>query len=55
MKTLKKIAGTLFLLACLTNYAVAQEPKLDVPYVPTRPAGVNDMLKMADVKKGDVV
>ncbi len=55
MKTLRKIAGTLFMLACLSNYAVAQEPKLDVPYVPTRPAVVNAMLKMADVKKGDVV
>jgi len=36
--------------------AQAQTPRsLDVPYVPTSPEGVQAMLKLADVKKTDVV
>ncbi len=35
--------------------AYAQEPALDVPYVPTDQAVVEEMLRMAGVKAGDVV
>ncbi len=31
------------------------KPKLDVPYVPTRPPVVEAMLKLANLKKGDVL
>lgn len=41
---------------CAIPFARAQEkPALDVPYVPTRPNVVNGMLKMANLKKGDVL
>src|SRR5580765_7695665 len=42
-----------------TSFAVAQtsqsQRKLDVPYVPTTEEAVKAMLKLADVKKSDVV
>lgn len=48
-----------FLLAALFASAAmgafAQEPRLDVPYVPTPPQVVDKMLEMADVGKNDVV
>src|SRR5690606_3077337 len=35
--------------------AYAQQPNLDVPYVPTKQEVVEEMLKLANVKPGDVV
>jgi SAM-dependent methyltransferase len=46
-------AGVLFVLAASAQTATA--PHLDVPYVPSPNTVVNGMLKLADVKKGDVV
>jgi SAM-dependent methyltransferase len=47
------------LLVLFTSLAVAQtsqpQHKLDVPYVPTSEEAVKAMLKLADVKKSDVV
>jgi SAM-dependent methyltransferase len=45
----------LLLAPALTRWAGAQQPNLDVPYVPTPPEVVDAMLKLADVKTGDVV
>src|SRR5437588_6581134 len=46
-------------LVLFTSFAVAQtsqpQHKLDVPYVPTTEEAVKAMLKLADVKKSDVV
>ncbi len=46
-------------LVLLASFAVAQtkQPKyqLDVPYVPTTEEAVKAMLKLADVKKSDIV
>lgn len=44
--------GTVLLCAAALP---AQPPKLDVPYVPTPQSVVEAMLKLADVKAGDVV
>src|SRR3546814_486379 len=55
MKTLQYLSGMVLTLVLMASYVIAQEPKLDVPYVPTRPAVVDAMLKIADVKQGDVV
>lgn len=56
MKNLKSLFGSLLLFMCTTVFVVAQErPPLDVPFVPTRPQVVDAMLKLADVKAGDVV
>jgi SAM-dependent methyltransferase len=54
MKTTFKSVITSGLLIC-SIAAYAQRPTLDVPYVPTRPEVVDAMLKLANVKKGDVV
>lgn len=43
-----------FICAFQTLHA-QERPSLDVPYVPTRPNVVNGMLKMANLKKGDVL
>jgi SAM-dependent methyltransferase len=60
MKTGKSLMSLILLIACSCTVAFAQvettsPPKLDVPYVPTRPAVVTAMLKMANVKPGDVL
>lgn len=59
MKMLKSSVCTLFMMLFVTAFVFAQEPAtrpaLDVPYVPTRPAVVNGMLKMANVQEGDVL
>src|SRR5436305_14246572 len=44
--------GALLLMAVPLR---AQAPKLDVPYVPTPQPVVEAMLKLAEVKSGDVV
>lgn len=43
------------LFASMVTGAFAQEPRLDVPFVPTPPEVVDKMLEMADVGKNDVV
>jgi ubiquinone/menaquinone biosynthesis C-methylase UbiE len=54
MKT--KIANTIAAVLLVTATAPAQRGlKLDVPYVPTPKPVVEAMLKLADVKTGDVV
>ena len=56
MKSLKMLFSTLLLVACSTPIVYSQDrPDLDVPYVPTRQNVVDAMLKMANVKKGDVL
>lgn len=55
MKTLKNLSTALLLLMLSGSLAIAQQTRLDVPYVPTRPAVVNAMLELADVQSGDVV
>lgn len=59
MKTLKRSACTLFIMACTLSVVFAQEtlerPKLDVPYVPTRHEVVKGMLEMAGVTENDVL
>jgi SAM-dependent methyltransferase len=47
------LAGVLFVFAASAQNATA--PHLDVPYVPSPNIVVNGMLKLADVKKGDIV
>lgn len=57
-KTMKKTVKSLLslaLLICTTTLYAQQQPKLDVPYVPTSYKVVDAMLKLADVKPGDVV
>jgi SAM-dependent methyltransferase len=55
----KWTVGSVALLFFVTSLAVAQtsQPKhqLDVPYVPTTEEAVKAMLKLADVKKTDIV
>jgi SAM-dependent methyltransferase len=55
----KWTVGSVALLLFVTSLAVAQtsQPKhqLDVPYVPTTEEAVKAMLKLADVKKTDIV
>lgn len=53
MSTIKNWLIALFLGVCMGAYA--QEPALDVPYVPTNQETVEEMLKLAGVKPGDVV
>ncbi|SEL86838.1 Methyltransferase domain-containing protein [Parapedobacter koreensis] len=53
MSTLKNWLVVLFVAACTGVYA--QQPDLDVPYVPTKQETVEEMLKLAGVKPGDVV
>ena len=59
MKTLKKLLSAVILTVCAGGFALAQntstEVKLDVPYVPTRPAVVDAMLKLAKVGPKDVL
>ena len=56
MKSVKKIISAGLLLFSATALVFAQDaPALDVPYVPTRQTVVDAMLKMADVKNGDVL
>src|SRR3954462_6231919 len=56
---LQLLAGRCAIALAIAALAAAQsaQPKkpLDVPYVPTTDEAVNAMLKLADVKKGDVV
>jgi SAM-dependent methyltransferase len=47
------LAGVVFVF--VAGAQTATTPHLDVPYVPSPNAVVNGMLKLADVKKGDVV
>lgn len=54
MKTVKMLIS--LMIVCSGSLTYAQEkPQLDVPYVPTRPAVVEGMLKLANLKKGDVL
>ena len=53
MNTIKNWLVALFVVACTGAYA--QQPDLDVPYVPTKQEVVEEMLKIAGVKAGDVV
>ena len=53
MNTIKNWLIALFVVACTGAYA--QQPDLDVPYVPTKQEVVEEMLKIAGVKAGDVV
>ncbi len=59
MRLDKLTVRSLALLALFTSLAVAQnsQPKheLDVPYVPTTEAAVKAMLKLAEVKRADIV
>jgi SAM-dependent methyltransferase len=56
MKSVKKLIGLTLLLVFTATITNAQErPALDVPYVPTRQAVVDAMLKIANVKAGDVL
>jgi predicted RNA methylase len=54
-----KLLVVLVVATAAGNLAMAQQsqmkPALDVPYVPTRPAVVEGMLKLANLKKGDVL
>ena len=54
-----KLLLVLVVVTAAGNLAMAQQsqmkPALDVPYVPTRPAVVEGMLKLANLKKGDVL
>ncbi len=53
---IKKIAPALILLSlCLTPYLPAQERHLDVPYVPTKYPVVDEMLRLANVQKTDIL
>lgn len=58
MKTCKNLLATLIITIWATAFVAAQETATrtpDVPYVPTRQAVVDAMLKMAKVSKNDVV
>lgn len=58
MKTFRNLLAAVVLTMGIATHACAQstaEVKLDVPYVPTRPAVVNAMLKLANVSSKDVV
>ena len=45
----------LTVLACGFFAPAQEEPSLDVPFVPTPEAVVEEMLKLANIKKGDVL
>jgi ubiquinone/menaquinone biosynthesis C-methylase UbiE len=53
----KKIVPVLFCLslALVPSYQAAQHKQLDVPFVPTKYPVVDEMLKMANVQKTDIV
>jgi precorrin-6B methylase 2 len=56
MKPERMLTSVMIVFICAIQTLHAQErPALDVPYVPTRPNVVNGMLKMANLKKGDVL
>mgnify|MGYP000962571349 FL=1 len=59
MTTRKTFASALFASLLLVSSAFAQEAKPkkdpDVPYVPTTERAVEEMLKLANVKSGDVL
>ncbi len=56
IKSMKQFNFTLILFFILGSLQLnAQHIALDVPYVPTPQKVVDGMLKLADVKKGDVV
>ena len=53
---LKKMTLALILLSlCLAPFLQAQERHLDVPYVPTKYPVVDEMLKLANVQKSDLL
>ena len=52
-RTNRTVFSCLALFACIASFAAAQEP--EVPYVPTADEGVQVMLKLAGVKKSDIV
>lgn len=52
MKKIKNLLIVLFVSVGL--HVLAQKPKLDVPYVPTKQTVVDAMLKIANVSKGDI-
>lgn len=55
---MKKAVRSLFsltLFICASTLYAHSQPKLDVPYVPTNYKVVDAMLKLANVKPGDVV
>ena len=47
--------AALFLAASVVSAQAPAQPELDVPYVPTSEQAVQAMLKLADVKKSDIV
>lgn len=53
MNTFKNWLIVCFVIASTSVYA--QQPNLDVPYVPTKQEVVEEMLRVAGVKAGDVV
>lgn len=53
MSTFKNWLIVCFVMVCTGVYA--QQPNLDVPYVPTKQEVVEEMLRVAGVKAGDVV
>ena len=57
MKAFKDLLATLLLTFYAAHFVMAQStpPELDVPYVPTRQAVVDAMLKLAKVTNNDVV
>lgn len=58
MAHLRSLPCSLLIFAVVSAIAAAaqsSEPRLDVPYVPTTEEAVQAMLKLADVKKTDVV
>lgn len=58
MKQIRNLLGSLLLTICATVLVQAQETMTrtpDVPYVPTREAVVEGMLKLAKVNKDDVL
>lgn len=59
MKAVKILLSLFVVAVAAGNSATAQQtrekPQLDVPYVPTKPQVVEGMLKLANLKKGDVL
>jgi ubiquinone/menaquinone biosynthesis C-methylase UbiE len=55
MRLSKIISCAVLCLVLSAAYAPAQERTPDVPFVPTPPEVVREMLKLANVHKGDVV
>lgn len=56
MKSFKAMFSLVLLFVCSSINVHAQtKPDLDVPYVPTKQSVVDAMLKMANVRQGDVL